>query len=175
MTKAYIFMPDGSMPDGSMPEGLVNAKDNIVIEALKTRLGQISVANGYLMDLDTIEEWRVVPWSSDVLPAVDIRNEEKTIDFNTIAEWYCTLPITLALAIEGEVSVADARKAGADIIYALGHDSTGAFDHTLDGNVLNVTLKGDNISVVHTEYKTTVVTVSVNLEYTTAVFDVYDR
>src|SRR5437879_5063341 len=89
-----------------------------LVTELKTIFTTITVANGYNITVKTVEDWRVLPFTADELPALVIRDlnddKEKASDFGEKQSNELLFSIELVVA-DGANSMDSLRKLFSDV------------------------------------------------------------
>jgi len=102
-----------------------------IMTALKTQLGNISIANGYNTDIGTtVDEWHVASYDVDDLPVIEVRDSDSSAeeDMNNVLS---NKNLDIAIVVYNSVSSAAATNARLYIEDVLKAIST---DLTLGGN-----------------------------------------
>jgi len=143
-----------------------------IIDAVRTRLQSILVANGFNFSLgNNIHEWRDTPFSSDALPALVYRDISCEI---IQAEGHrCNLRIEVelvaGLATSASAGASDIRKMIADIYSAIRQDIHWG---TL---ALDTLPEGDEMRVEQAEQKVSGAVVRFSIVYRTREWNPYQR
>jgi hypothetical protein len=105
-----------------------------IITAIITQLKTITPANGYYLnfaDSGTVEKVfdnRITELEEDELPIISISDKDETPNNDLMSgsrnPWWRDLDIDISIVTNGEVAVADIRKAIADVQSAVGVDTT---------------------------------------------------
>ena len=94
-----------------------------IVDAIKTRLQGILIANGYATNLgNNIFEWRVTNLNSAEFPACVYRDVSNAKQDGAIGSFRWALNIEIQLVTDGETSAAEIRKLIADVYKAIGTD-----------------------------------------------------
>ena len=95
-----------------------------IVNAVETRLKTIKTANGYETDIGSnINVWQVVDFQETELPAIDIRDTAESVEVRG-GNHVCTLTVEIEAKVSGATSGVVMRDILADIIKAVGTDST---------------------------------------------------
>lgn len=95
-----------------------------LIDALETRLKTIQVANGYETDIGlNVNVWHTTDFQESELPAIDIRDVSESVEVRG-GNHICTLTVEVEAKVSGSTSGVTMRDILADIIKAVGTDST---------------------------------------------------
>lgn len=99
-------------------------KRQSIVDAVKTRLATITVANGYRTNIGQhVTEWLPDFWDSTLVPAVNFRDPKEVQQQLTPQQHDRRLSIELdILVVSGATTPADVRKAIADIEQAIQTD-----------------------------------------------------
>lgn len=95
-----------------------------ILTAIKTRLQTITVANGYETDIGSnVNVWHTTDFQETELPAIDLRDPAEEVETRG-GNHICTLSIEIEAKVSGTTSDVSMRDIIADIIKAVGIDST---------------------------------------------------
>lgn len=103
---------------------MADSKRQQIVNAIKTRLQGITVANGYQTDLgNAVYEWRLTPYQSTELPCADVRDTTESVEATVEVHIHKTTMEVKVLGSTGSLP-ADIRKRLADVVKAVGTDLT---------------------------------------------------
>lgn len=95
-----------------------------IIDAVETRLKTIKTANGYETDIGlNVNVWHTTDFQETELPAIDIRDVSEVMEVRG-GNHICTLTVEIEAKVSGSASGVTMRDILADIIKAVGTDST---------------------------------------------------
>jgi len=103
------------------------SKRDQIMDALETRLGTISPANGcsFTIPADSVAQWRKQAFGVSDLPFIDIRDPLDTMpEVSTAGRRNHELQVEIDLFFAGDTSVANARNLVADVATIIGTDDT---------------------------------------------------
>jgi hypothetical protein len=119
----------------------VNRRQEIV-DIVKTRLGNISIANGYVNDVAKVDEWSMARIQDSDLPALVVRDTESSVDNSTSASSTHHLQIEVdVLVSSGVTTMQNLRTLMSDVLHAMGSESEDFYEHR--------TYNGDEVLVEH--------------------------
>jgi len=140
-----------------------------IIDALKTRLAEISKAHGFYTDSGAhVFEWKSRKWESRDLPGINVTDPSQADDDSFTEDRGLTrhtLTVTIEVACgSGSDSPADIRKAAADVEKAISNDQT------LGGLAEDISSIGSEMGVVQDESIIAGITMTINVKYLTETF-----
>lgn len=95
-----------------------------IVDAVETRLKTIKTANGYETDIGlNVNVWHTTDFQETELPAIDIRDVSEVMEVRG-GNHICTLTVEIEAKVSGSASGVTMRDILADIIKAVGTDST---------------------------------------------------
>ena len=105
---------------------MADSKRQKIIDAIKTRMEGILIANGYETNLgQNVEDWKV-NWNEEDLPALAICDTVEAVEFAnnqpTATKDMCVLPVMLRVFLKSDTPAKIARKYQADLTKAIGVD-----------------------------------------------------
>lgn len=135
-----------------------------IIDILKTRLQNISIANGYANDIVKVDEWAMSKLQDKDMPALILRDIGSSVDNSVSSSSANRLQIEIdVLVSDKETTMATLRTVMSDVLKAVGAESADFYEHR--------TFDGDEVLVEHqdklyagTRMKFTVVYNSVSWE-----------
>lgn len=135
-----------------------------IIDILKTRLQNISIANGYANDIVKVDEWAMSKLQDKDMPALILRDTGSSVDNSVSSSSANRLQIEIdVLVSDKETTMATLRTVMSDVLKAVGVESADFYEHR--------TFDGDEVLVEHqdklyagTRMKFTVVYNSVSWE-----------
>lgn len=142
-----------------------------ILDAVATRLGTITTANGYETEAGgNVYEWAVVPLDQDNLPALGYKDSGEDIVDETVGEQIRTLHVDIVGIEKGTAVTAFTRKISADVIKAAGTDLTWG------GLAEDTTLRtaGKDIEIEHKDRKLAANLTGLDIEYSTQRFNSYN-
>lgn len=152
---------------------MADSKRQQIMNAIKTRLQSISVANGYETDLgNCIYEWKLSVYQSTELPGADLRDTTETV-VNTIELHQHDMTVDVKILGNTTSLAADIRKRLADVVKAVKTDLTwgGLAENTV---IIGEDLIEAEISIAGTgTVKVNGASARFTVSYITALFDPY--
>mgnify|MGYP001423093616 CR=1 FL=1 len=137
-----------------------------IMDAVKTRLQSITVANGYNFNLgNNIYEWRIRPLAMATLPALVYRDVETDIE---LIEAHRNR-LNIEIEIISNSSIVDIRKMIADVYKAIG------VDIQWGGLALNTYPRSDRIMREQEEQTITGAIINIIIEYRTKEWNPYQQ
>lgn len=137
-----------------------------VIDALKTELLNISTANGFYTDMQTVDDWRQTGFEKTELPALNIRDVEDRTGENDETEHDLTVDIG-GITAPGSDSPAQVRELLADILKAVKN-----FFQNNQSLISGVIYTDSTIDVSHDKNKLSAVSVGIHITYYAELFEI---
>ena len=135
-----------------------------IVDILKTRLQNISIANGFANDIVKVDEWAMSKLQDKDMPALVLRDTGSSVNNSASASCSNRLQIEIdVLVSDKETTMQTLRTVMSDVLKAIGEESDDFYEHR--------TFDGDEVLVEHqdrlyagTRMKFTVVYDSVSWE-----------
>ena len=135
-----------------------------IVDILKTRLQNISIANGFANDIVKVDEWAMSKLQDKDMPALVLRDTGSSVNNSVSASCSNRLQIEIdVLVSDKETTMQTLRTVMSDVLKAIGEESDDFYEHR--------TFDGDEVLVEHqdrlyagTRMKFTVVYDSVSWE-----------
>lgn len=107
-----------------------------IIDILKTRLQNISIANGYANDIVKVDEWAMSKLQDKDMPALILRDTGSSVDNSVSSSSANRLQIEIdVLVSDKETTMATLRTVMSDVLKAVGVESADFYEHrTFDGD-----------------------------------------
>jgi len=141
---------------------MANTKRQQIMDAVKTRLQGITVANGYDFNLGShVFEWRTTTLNDNEIPGIVFRDVQNVkIEGGPVAYFRWGLNIEIDIITQGGTSIADIRKMLGDVYKAIGTD------HSWGGlAILTEQPNNDEIQSEQQERKITGVSIRLQIIY----------
>ena len=107
-----------------------------IVDIIKTRLQDISIANGYMNDIVKVDEWAQSRLQDKDMPALVVRDTGSSVDNSTSASSSYRLQIEVdVLVSDSETTMATLRIVMSDVLKAIGYESDDFYEYrTFDGD-----------------------------------------
>ena len=107
-----------------------------IVDIIKTRLQNISIANGYANDIVKVDEWAMSKLQDKDMPALILRDSGSSVDHSASGSSAHTLQIEIdVLVSDKETTMSTLRTVMSDVLKAIGYESEDFYEYrTFDGD-----------------------------------------
>ena len=96
-----------------------------IMDAVKARLQNITVANGYMTNLgNNVYEWKETAFAENEMPGIDYRDALCERFSSVLNRFRWRLSVGIEIATQNSTAVSDVRKMIADVYKVIGTDDT---------------------------------------------------
>lgn len=107
-----------------------------IVDIVKNRLREISVANGYMNDVVKVDEWSMARIQDKDMPSLIVRDVSSSVDNSVSSSSAYSLSIEVdVLTSDKENTLAKLRSLMSDVLQAIGYESEDFYEYrTFDGD-----------------------------------------